>query len=163
MDNSLPAVREGGCLCGAVRYRARGEPLRTLVCHCRFCQKMTGSTSYAEAMFPIEAVEIDGPLSTYAHRSQTSGKAVHLHFCPRCATTVTLTFERWPQYRAVSRGTLDDPDSVEIGSHIWTESAQSGVMVPGGVDCFRQARALLDGTPVEPTRHPGPVEARGVA
>ena len=163
METTLTDIRQGGCLCGAVRYRAHGEPLRTLVCHCRFCQKMTGSTSYAESMFPVEAVEIDGALGTYAHLSQTSGKAVHLHFCPRCATVVTLTFDRWPQYRAVSRGTLDDPDSVEIGSHIWTESAQSGVVVPGGVDCFRHARALLDGTPLEPTRHPGAVEARGAA
>ena len=163
MEKATSDVREGGCLCGAVRYRAHGPAMRTLVCHCRFCQRMTGSTAYAQSTFPIDAVEIEGALGTYAHRSATSGKAVHLHFCPRCATMVTLTFERWPQYRGISRGTFDDPDSVEISTHIWTESAQSGVMVPAGVDCFRQARALLDGTPVEPTRHPGAVEARGAA
>lgn len=153
-------VHEGGCLCGAVRYRAKGPPLRTLACHCRFCQKMTGSSFYAESMFPINAVEIDGPLSVYRHTSQTSAKEVHLHFCARCSTMVTLTFDRWPEYRAISRGTFDDPNGVEIGSHIWTESAQSGVVIPANTDCFVHARATLDGTPIAPERYAGPVPAR---
>jgi hypothetical protein len=88
---------------------------------------------------------------------------VYVHFCPRCGTTVSLSFERWPQVRGISRGAFDEPDSVSITSHIWTESAQSGVVVPAGVDCFRGARATLDGTPVEPARHPEPVSARGAA
>lgn len=159
----MSGIHEGGCLCGAVRYRVRGPAMRTLVCHCRFCQKVTGSTSYAESMFPIEAFEAEGTLSVYDHRSATSGQAVHLHFCPRCSTPITLTFARWPQYRGVSRGTFDDPDWVEIGAHIWTESAQSGVVVPAQIDCFRQARTTLDGTPVEPTRHGTAVEARHAA
>lgn len=159
----MSALHEGGCLCGAVRYRATGQPLRTLTCHCRFCQKMTGSTSYAESMFPIEAVEVSGELSTYDHRSETSGKAVRLHFCPRCGSVVTLTFERWPEFRAISRGTFDDPNRVEIGSHIWTESAQTGVVLPEGIDCFRQARSTLEGLPLEPTRYPSPTHARSAA
>src|SRR5688572_20428731 len=102
----VPDVHEGGCLCGSVRYRANGPALRTLVCHCRFCQRMTGSTSCAESMFPIDAVDFTGQLRVYSHRSANSGKAVHVHFCPQCGTTLTLTFERWPEYRAVSRGTF---------------------------------------------------------
>lgn len=159
----MSEVHEGGCLCGAVRYRAKGQALRTLVCHCHFCQKMTGSTSYAESMFPIDAVDFTGELRVYDHKSETSGKAVQVHFCPRCGTTVTLTFERWPDYRAISRGTFDNPDWAAIGSHIWTESAQTGVILPAGVDCFRQARATLDGTPIEPVRFPNPVAATGAA
>ncbi|MBL8352798.1 MAG: GFA family protein [Burkholderiaceae bacterium] len=159
----MSEVLEGGCLCGAVRFRARAPALRTLVCHCRFCQKMTGSTSYAESMFPMDSVELSGPLSVHEHVSQTSGKAVHVHFCPRCGTTVSLTFQRWPEYRAISRGTFDDPDRVCIGSHIWTESAQTGVILPADTDCFERARATLDGTPIEPTRYPAPVAARSAA
>lgn len=153
-------LHEGGCLCGTVRYRAKGQPMRTLACHCRFCQKMTGSAFYAESMFPIEAVAFEGELSVHDHRSVTSGKSVRVHFCPRCGTTVTLTFERWPEYRAISRGTFDDPDWVEIGSHIWTGSAQTGVVLPAGTDCFLGARATLEGDPIEPTRHPSPTYAR---
>lgn len=155
----MSVVHQGGCLCGAVRFFAKSPALRTLVCHCRFCQKMTGSTSYAESMFPIDSVDIEGSLSAYEHRSASSGKAVHVHFCPRCGTTVSLTFERWPEYRAISRGTFDDPDALSIGSHIWTESAQTGVTLPADTDCFRQARATLDGTPLPPTRYPAPIDA----
>ena len=157
----MSEVHEGGCLCGAVRYRTKGPALRTLVCHCRFCQRMTGSAFYAESMFAVEAVEFSGALHVHEHRSETSGKAVRLHFCPSCATTVTLTFERWPEYRAISRGTFDDPDWVSIGSHIWTESAQSGVTLPAHTDCFLRARADLDGKPETPTRHAEPVQVRG--
>ena len=159
----MPEFHEGGCLCGAVRYRASGPALRTLVCHCHFCQKMTGSTGYAESMFPVDAVAFTGQLSVYDHRSENSGKAVHVHFCPQCGTTVSLTFQRWPEYRAISRGTLDNPDRVAIGSQTWTESAQTGVILAAGTDCFRQARATLDGTPVEPARHPNHVVANGAA
>jgi hypothetical protein len=161
---SMTTTREGGCLCGAVRFRAIGEPLRTLVCHCRFCQRMTGSAFFAQASYDIGAVEFTGaPMSQHAHRSEGSGRQVYVHFCPHCGTTVSLTFERWPQARGMSRGAFDEPDSLSITSHIWTESAQSGVVVPAGVDCFRGARASLDGTPVEPARHPEPVSARGAA
>lgn len=156
----MTIVHEGGCLCGGVRYSAHGPALRTLICHCQFCQKMTGSTSYAEAMFPLDAVQVAGPLSVYDHRSETSGKAVHLHFCPRCGTLVTLTFDRWPDLRAISRGTFDDPNWVAITAHIWTESAQSGVVLPADTDCYRRARATLEGAPLEPTRYPSPIPAR---
>jgi hypothetical protein len=161
---SMTITREGGCLCGAVRFRAIGEPLRTLVCHCRFCQRMTGSAFFAQASYDIGAVEFTGaPMSQHAHRSEGSGRQVYVHFCPHCGTTVSLTFERWPQARGMSRGAFDEPDSLSITSHIWTESARSGVVVPAGVDCFRGARATLAGTPVEPARHPEPVSARGAA
>ena len=155
----MSEVYEGGCLCSAVRYRATGQPLRTLVCHCHFCQKLTGSSCYAESMFSIDAVELTGELRVYDHRSESSGKAVHVQFCPKCGTTVTLTFQRWPEYRAISRGTFDSPNLVSIGSHIWTESAQTGMILPEGIDCFRQARATLEGTLIEPTRYPHPVAA----
>lgn len=159
----MSEVHEGGCLCGAVRYRARGPALRTLVCHCHFCQKMTGSTSYAESMFPIDSVDFTGQLTAYIHKSENSGKSVHVHFCPKCGTTVTLTFQRWPEYRAISRGTFDDPDWVSIGSHIWTESAQTGVVLPADTDCFKHARATLDGAPIESSRYSTHVVAKSAS
>ena len=156
----MTAMHEGGCLCGAVRYRVRGPALRTLVCHCRFCQRMTGSTSYANAVFPIGAAEFLGQLATYTHTSETSGKAVHLHFCATCATTVSLTFDRWPEYRALSRGTFDDPDWVSIDAHVWTESAQDGVVLPASTDCYRRARMNLDGSLEAAERFAQPVAAK---
>ena len=151
------SVHEGGCLCGAVRYRANGKPMHTLVCHCTACQKMTGSSCYAESMFPLAAVEFTGtPMNCYAHVSDVSGKRVYMHFCPTCGTTVTLTFERWPQYRAISRGTFDDPNRVSVNAHIWLKSAQSGSALPSDMDCYYAARATQDGHPEQPRRFATP-------
>ncbi|RST49523.1 GFA family protein [Variovorax sp. DXTD-1] len=157
----MSAQRNGGCLCGSVRFVALGEPMRTLQCHCRFCQRMTGSTSYAESMYAVDAVEFSGePMSRYSHRSESSSRQVHVHFCPRCGTTITLTFERWPEYRAISRGAFDEPNSVSISSHIWTSSAQTGVVLPAGTDCFEFARADLAGSPQAAARFDAPQMAR---
>ena len=145
-DKNVSEFHEGGCLCGNVRFRAAGAPLRTLACHCRFCQRVTGSSYYAESMYLMDAVQFnDVAISRYTHASESSGKAVYVHFCPKCGTTVSLTFERWPEYRAISRGAFDEPNRMHISSHIWTESAQSGVALPPKTDCFRRARMKLNG------------------
>lgn len=154
----MTATLQGGCLCGKVRFRATRPPLRTLACHCTFCQKVTGSSFYAESLFERDAVEFnDGPLNEFEHTSDGSGKKVRVQFCPTCGTTVGLAFERWPDIRGLSRGCLDDPDAVEISSNIWTRSAQTGVALPANVDCFEKARATLDGQPLPCTRYKAPV------
>lgn len=157
----MSTLLAGGCLCGQVRFTAKQAPLRTFVCHCTFCQRVTGSSFYAESIFPMEAVQFNGgELRQYEHVSDGSGKKVFVQFCPTCGTTVGLTFERWPDMRAISRGCYDDPNAVDISSHIWTRSAQTGVALPPGVDCFAQARASLDGQPEVANRHAAPVMAR---
>jgi hypothetical protein len=135
--------------------------MRTFACHCTFCQRMTGTSFYAESLFPMDAVQFNnGELRQYAHRSDGSHKNVFVHFCPSCGTTMGLTFERWPEVRAISRGCYDDPNAVELTSHIWTRSAQSGVALPADVDCFARARATPDGQPELASRHGTPVLAR---
>ena len=144
----MSSVLEGGCLCGRVRFRAAQAPLRTLICHCTFCQRMTGSSFYAESLFPIQAVEFNaGKLRKYEHLSDESGKKVYVEFCAECGTTLGLTFERWPELRAISRGCYDNPNAVEITANIWARSAQSGVALPSGIDCFNEARMTKEGAP----------------
>ena len=150
----------GGCLCSKVRFRATQRPQRTLACHCTFCQRLTGTAFYVESIFPFDAVTFDsGEISTYDHVSDTSGKKVHVHFCARCGTTLGLTFERWPEIRAVSRSCFDAPSEIAIDAHIWTRSAQAGVALPAGVDCFRQSRYIQNGQSEVPTRYEHPVMA----
>ena len=152
---------EGGCLCGKVRFRTTQAPLRTIACHCTFCQRVTGSAYYAESMFAMNAVVLNaGALSSYEHTSDGSKKKVFVHFCPSCGTTIGLTFERWPDVRSISRGCYDNPNAVEVTSHIWTGSAQSGVVLPAGVECFVRARASLEGQPEQAEKHNTPVMAR---
>ena len=157
MNNDL----EGGCLCGRVRFRTSQAPMRTLSCHCKFCQRVTGSSFFSESMFLMDAVSFNGgTLSQYEHLSEGSKKKVFVHFCPNCGTTVSLTFERWPDVRGISRGCYDDPDAVTVSSHIWTQSAQTGTALPAGVECFSGARMSLDGNPEPSIRHAAPAMAR---
>ena len=151
---------EGGCLCGKVRFRTTQVPLRTFACHCTFCQRVTGSSYFAESIYPTNAVVLNaGALSRYEHISDGSKKKVFVHFCPNCGTTVSLTFERWPEIRGISRGCYDNPNAVEVSSHIWTQSAQTGTALPQEVECFAGARATLEGQAELCTWHTVPVMA----
>ena len=155
-DASMPIVHEGGCLCGDIRYRTTAaEPIRVTVCHCTFCQKLTGSAFLVEPIFRRKDVIFSGnAVSTYHHRSDTSQMRVSLNFCGRCGTTLYLDMERFPHILGLCAGTFDDPNWFDRSAgkcrHIFTRSAQEGVMLPAGVDTFREHVLQLDGTPNQP-------------
>jgi hypothetical protein len=145
---------EGGCLCGDVRYKAATEPLRVTICHCTFCQRFTGSAFLVEPIFRAEDVVFSGTAPrTYDHRSDGSDKRVTLHFCGRCGTTLQLSFERFPGFVGVCAGTFDDPNWFERDAcrHIFTRSAQRGVVLPAGLQLYVEHALQLDGTPNEPS------------
>ena len=153
-------VLTGRCLCSSVRFGAAEKPQKTLACHCVFCQRLTGSAFYVESLFRIDAVKFEGgQIETYEHVSDTSGKKVYAHFCARCGTVLGLTFERWPGVRAVSRSCFDLPGDIAIDAHIWTRSAQAGIALPSGVDCFSQSPFLPNGQAEAATRYDQPVMA----
>ena len=146
---------EGGCLCGAVRYAARTEPIRVTYCHCRFCQRATGSAYLVEPIFQkSDFTIIAGKPATYSQASVGSGKRVTVNFCSNCGTKLLFDFERFPDIYGVFAGTFDDPNWFErparISKHIFLDSAQAGTVIPAGVSTFREHAMRNDGTPVEP-------------
>lgn len=132
----MPDVHEGGCLCGAVRYRVTNAPKRTNICHCTFCQRRTGSAFGFMAYFKQDDVEITGSLKSYEHRSDESKRVLQIEFCPNCGTPVSMTAEIMPGARGIAGGTFDDPSWLKIERHIWTRSAHPWVAVPAGVEKF---------------------------
>lgn len=132
-------VHEGGCACGAVRYRVRGQPVVGLVCHCTFCQRRLASAFAVVAYFNEQDVEItQGQLTRYEHRSDESDRWLRMEFCPVCGTTIGHTAEARSGLRGVAGGTFDDPDWFKIERHVWVQSARPWVSIPSDVTVYRK-------------------------
>jgi hypothetical protein len=152
----MSVVHKGRCLCGDVRYKTLAEPLCVTVCHCRFCQRFTGSSYLVEPIFrKQDVVFADACAKTYEHRSDSSGKRVTLNFCATCGTTLCVDLERFPDILGVCGGTFDDPNWFARGPskyrHIFVRSAQGGVVLPAGVDLYQEHALRLDGSKNQPT------------
>jgi len=110
----------GGCLCGAVRYRLSGEPAMVAVCHCRTCQRNTGSAFSTNVAMPRDALVTEGQaLATYETRTDASGPPFFRSFCARCGSPVCARGEAYTGIVFVKAGTLDDPAEVVPTLHIW--------------------------------------------
>ncbi|MGY4397711.1 hypothetical protein ACVWZA_002908 [Sphingomonas sp. UYAg733] len=102
----------GGCLCGNVRIVASGQPYRVGLCHCLDCRKHHGALFYAAAIFPEDAVTIEGETSNYGTR----------FFCSRCGSSV---FARSGDEVEVYLGSLDAPDQLVPTYECWTVRRES--------------------------------------
>jgi hypothetical protein len=150
----MSVVHEGGCLCGEVRYKTLAPPVRVTICHCTFCQRFTGTAFLVEPIFRKEHVVFLGATAkSYDHRSDSSQQRVTLNFCGRCGTTICLDLARFPEILGVCGGTFDDPNWFDRSRcrHIFTRSAQSGVVLPAGIDLYDEHALGLDGMPSTPT------------
>lgn len=146
---------QGGCLCGAIRYEITGDPLRVTYCHCKYCQRSTGSAYAVEPFFLKQNFRIvTGIPTTYSHTSASSGRLLNANFCSICGTKLFLDLERLPDSVAVYAGTFDDPDWFERGPddarHIFLNSAQKGTMIPAGYQVFHEFVIDEKGKDVEP-------------
>jgi hypothetical protein len=149
------ARHEGGCLCGEVRFVADVEPMRVTVCHCRFCQRTTGSAYMVQPVFSEKDFHITaGTPKTYDVISAGSGKRVTIHFCGTCGARVMLSFERFPGGMGAFAGSFDDPGKLGLAArnvrHVFTDVAQDGTVLPAGVPLFHGHAIRLDGSPNEP-------------
>jgi hypothetical protein len=120
----------GGCLCGRVRYTVRGEPAFSGLCHCRNCQRYTGSAFEPVVAFPSESISLEGELKTY-NDTGDSGKQVRRRFCPNCGSGVVAEGDIMPGITLVLAGTLDDPSAFTPAMEIYCSSAQPWVHAGG--------------------------------
>ncbi|MGH6930261.1 MAG: GFA family protein [Dongiaceae bacterium] len=103
--------RTGGCVCGSIRFRTTGEPLRVTLCHCKWCQRRTGTAFGTEVVFDGDQIEIMGQeIARYRHISDESGRWLDVEFCRRCGSNLGFTLEAAPGLRTLPAGTFDDPD-----------------------------------------------------
>lgn len=123
----------GGCDCGYLRYRLASAPLFVHCCHCRWCQRETGSAFALNALIETDRVTQLGGEPTLVDTPSESGKGQLIARCPRCFVAV------WSHYAGAGRrvafvrvGTLDAPDALPPDIHIFTASRQPWVVLPPG-------------------------------
>lgn len=134
-------LNSGRCVCGAVSYTVVGEPKRITICHCRWCQRRTGSAFGVEVVFDASQVTIDDSVvSHYRHQSDESGRWLDQHFCARCGSNIGFTLEAIPGIRTIAAGTFDDPSWLQLGKyrrrHVFTRSAQDWAVIPDDVESY---------------------------
>ena len=120
----MEAVRTGGCLCGAVRYESGGDPVFSLHCHCRDCQRQSGSAYIAAMRVPAARFRItQGTPKRYVTGSD-SGNEVTRVFCGDCGSALYIQVATRPDLIGIRVGTLDDPSTFRAEADIFVKSAQ---------------------------------------
>ena len=128
-------TREGGCACGAVRYRLASEPLFVHCCHCLSCQRQTGSAFVVNVLIEADRVEVQGDAPEPVDAPRDDGSVQRIHRCPTCRVAVFSEYGR-PEILFVRGGTLDRPASVGPDVHIYTRSKLPWVVLPDDVPAF---------------------------
>ena len=135
-------MKEGGCTCGHMRYKVVAEPMIVHCCHCRGCQKNSGSAFALNALYEADRVELISGEVEKITVPTPSGTGQDITRCSKCKTAV------WSNYnlgglrehvRFIRVGTLDDPDQLPPDVHIFTCSKQPWVILPAedrSVDVF---------------------------
>jgi hypothetical protein len=126
------SAREGGCSCGAVRYRLASEPLFVHCCHCLNCQRQTGSAFVINLLIESDRVELLAGRPEPVDVPRDDGSAQRVYRCPACQVAVFSEYGG-PAVKFVRAGTLDDPASVAPDVHIYTRSKLPWVELPESV------------------------------
>lgn len=130
---------EGGCDCRQVRYRMLSPPLIVHCCHCRWCQRETGSSFALNALIEADRVVNLGIEPEIIHTPSNSGAGQKIARCPTCRVAVWGHYSgSGPIAKFVRVGTLDNPDFLPPDVHIFTASKQPWVLIPPGVPAFEE-------------------------
>jgi hypothetical protein len=125
----------GQCLCGQYSYTIDAEPMMTAVCHCKSCQRQSGSAFSTNVGVPEAAIQGEGTLTAFEETAE-SGNMVHRHFCATCGSPVYSTLSASPGLAFVKAGTLDDTSALAPQVNIWCKSAQDWVTMDESLPRF---------------------------
>jgi hypothetical protein len=115
--NQSSRIHEGGCLCGAIRYRSTADPNALVLCHCATCRKASGAPSLGWAIFPAETFAFTkGQPATYR-----SSETVLRSFCPHCGTTIGYASSTRTDVADVTIASLDEPEHYAPQKEIWLD------------------------------------------
>jgi hypothetical protein len=119
---------EGGCQCGAVRYRVTGAPVMTALCHCSMCRRAHAAPAVAWALFAESQVEFTGSGRSF----HASSEGCRRGFCPACGSQISFSAAYIPGLIDLAIGSLDDPDGIEPRLHSWENERLSWLHLSDG-------------------------------
>jgi hypothetical protein len=145
---------EGGCACGAVRYRLTSGPMFVHCCHCLNCQRQTGSAFVINLLIEADRVELLAGEPEPVDVPRDDGSTQRIHRCPDCGVAVYSEYGS-PEVRFVRGGTLDEPSGVAPDVHIFTRSKLPWVTLPEdvpAVEVYYDSKALWPAESLERLR-----------
>ena len=126
----------GGCLCDSVRYTCDAGSLGQGVCHCKDCQKQSGTVFSMFIDAPREALQLSGrPLKSYTNKGDSGGKVIRW-FCDQCGSPVLCEGETHPDLLFINAGTLDNANAFEPEEEIWTQSKLAFANISGAIQSY---------------------------
>ena len=129
-------MAEGGCFCGAIRYRVEGKPSGSMVCHCRTCRRVAGAPVVAWVTFPIARFEwLRGKPSEFH-----STPPVRRTYCAACGTPLSYEHSDGPDFLDITTCSLDDPDQFPPTHHSWLSHDLRWLRFGDGLPTFQQSR-----------------------
>jgi hypothetical protein len=149
-DRQQIVGQEGGCVCGAARYKLSAPPLIVHACHCRDCQRLTGTAFVTNIWIEKRFVESnDAPLQSNIVTAG-SGRPHEIFRCAKCGTALWSKYHAAPGDTVLLRaGTLDNPGAVTPDVHIFTRSKVPWLDLPAGVRSFEAFYKLAEVWPAE--------------
>jgi hypothetical protein len=131
----------GRCLCGQVRYSATADPAIVVVCHCKDCQKQSGTAFSVEVGVPKSTISIQGQLKTF-HGTGDSGQPVERNFCPECGSPIFSDIAVMPELSFIKAHTLDDTSWLDPKMHIYCDSKAQWTPIPEDSQKFGKMPAV---------------------
>jgi hypothetical protein len=135
MPNDHDQTYDGHCTCGGVHYRMTSAPLFVHCCHCRWCQRETGSAFAINALIEADRVEVLQGAVELVNTPSESGKGQKIFRCPRCRVALWSNYATavGDRIRFVRAGALDEPDRIAPDIHIFTASKVPWLTLPADV------------------------------
>jgi hypothetical protein len=148
--DASPFVADGGCTCREIRFRLNVRPLIVHCCHCRWCQRETGTAFALNAVVETDRVELLSGQPETVYTPSESGKGQNIVRCPVCRVAVWSHYpQAGPPIAFIRVGTLDDPAAFPPDVHIYTASKQPWVVLPSDAGAFPEFYNVPEVWPAE--------------
>ncbi|MDP6708333.1 MAG: GFA family protein [Alphaproteobacteria bacterium] len=145
----MTETREGGCACGAVRFRLHGEPIFIHACHCTDCQRLSASAFGISMIVEADRIETVAGTMTTVEMVADSGRTKSIYFCPACGSQLWNKVPHRPGLLTLKAGSLDAVDWFRPQAHIWTRSKQAWLQLADAAPHFETMYEAAELWPAE--------------